>query len=996
MKIDNTPTGTARNKKVVSTRKRLRAEMMGGNPRKGKVEGGKAKGGEETNSGKKTSGLDAVVPPDNGPAGDDGVQKGRKKTVAFQGVRSEGKDERTSRGTLERDGFVSAVNTAENVSKINGNEAIKVKNHRTQEKNLEIPTAIPTVKSAENVSKVEGRGEIEEVKVTNQRNQEKKSGTDASVLVVKMAENITKMEVQDEIKGFESGDNPVLKQTSKSASTPTSVPKVQKNILATPAKPSSKFRKRQINKSWLPTHVYHAKRAHMTPPKEPLWRHAIPLTPNDKSYRATHRAASSRGCVVWDTSYMSTIGAEGVEVSLLGLLRGLGVEEGMLEGKIGRKWRAGTRGWEGWINETNEPKSKIARVTIIWDVSCAEGEGGKPKVRKMLIRVHPSAFFQVWKETLQVAKMQCPCVMVEDLRFEIGSIEVIGPGSTEALISALQPVNKVDDGGLEIQPENTPEKIWPCLSEVTNPASLPPNALLNFEINDPRLRHPPRTVRSETSHETLLQTLTTWPLDTNLTSAAIFDRQARLTACRLLPSQKSINRRKGDALPGAYPDARPHDPRIPILLAASRASSRASSPGVQGSQGAWRVLLPWKTVLPVWNTLMHYPLSTGENPRFGCLQEQRQIAFEQGVPWFPGDFPGTRAGWEWELMERDKRKAEWEKRPKGKRVTWESVDLGNGSKGEVGMGWACDWERLFQGLYPGGTVPEIAAETASEAGPKTTPEARTEAAPKADPTTAPASIKTPVAPPIPSSPSLNPEEPQPYQPPPPLNIHHVPHARSKMPRTPTALSTISLTLTSRGNPTACARIYRLPTTNPNLRIAWLSQRQPSTKTPPPSLLPLSLTSTNAKNFQPPQGSSPEQEQEPTSPSHIRLQQLAAELLAPLPLPPSSSFLHPSITHQHQHQHQHLPIPGEEDLIGFVTTGNFDLGQGRPRAIGCVALERVQADAGGEGGKGAGREGGEGGEGGKGTEGTEGTEKLCIVREAGQSIGRLARWEFCGL
>ena len=117
-----------------------------------------------------------------------------------------------------------------------------------------------------------------------------------------------------------------------SASTPTAAPRFQKNVLAIPPKTPSKFRKRQINKSWLPTHVYHAKRAHMTPPTEPLWGHAIPLTPTDKSYRATHRAVFSRGCVVWDTSYMSTIGTEGVEASLVSMLRGLGVEEDMLGG----------------------------------------------------------------------------------------------------------------------------------------------------------------------------------------------------------------------------------------------------------------------------------------------------------------------------------------------------------------------------------------------------------------------------------------------------------------------------------------------------------------------------------------------------------------------------------------------------------------------------------------------------------------------------------------
>lgn len=795
------------------------------------------------------------------------------------------------------------------------------------------------------------------------------------------------------------------KNSKISASTPTAAPRVQKNVLATPPKPPSKFRKRQINKSWLPTHVYHAKRAHMTPPTEPLWRHAIPLTPTDKSYRATHRAVFSRGCVVWDTSYMSTIGTEGVEASLVSLLRGLGVEEDMLGGKAGSKWRRGSRGWEGWISERDGEQRKMTKVTIIWDVAVDEGVEShvprKQKIRKMFLRVHPSSFFQVWGEILKVAKMQRPSVMVEDLRFEIGSIEVMGPGSTEALISALQPVvaeEKIPDEGPQVKcdtqpevksdtepgtkpegkpetksgskskitPDTKPEEIWPRLCQVTNPASLPPNALLGFEVSDPRLHHPPRTVKSISSNEELLQILATWPPDKSQRNSTIFDRTARLIACRLLSSQKSINRRKGKALPGAYSDPLPQDPRIPVLLSASSAPS-------QGGQSSWTVFLPWKCVLPVWHSLIYYPLTTGENPRFGGLQEQRQILFEQGIPWFPGDFPGTKAGWEWERMERERRKMEWEKRPKGKRVSWESVDLGNGMKGEVGIGWACDWERLFQeGTSCFSSKGEVAKDGNSvmnaTAAAGETPTALTTKA------TTPQTI---------SLPSSLPQE----LPSPPLNVHHVtsPNSSSSS-ASPTALATISITLISRGNPTVCARIYRLPTTNANLREAWLAQtkvtKEPKNKkllSPIPNTFRLSqkVTPATKKTSTTTNTSLPEAEEEEIPP-HIRRQKLAAELLAAPPGPQAAASNSVATADAYPH------IPSGEDLIGFVTTGNYDPSQGRARAIGCVALAKVVdndgGDAGGEPGEGERNNGGK-------------NERLCIVRDAGHSVGRLGRWKF---
>ncbi len=706
-------------------------------------------------------------------------------------------------------------------------------------------------------------------------------------------------------------------------------PKVKKNALTKPAKPASKFRKRQIHKSWLPTHLYHAKRAHMTAPKESLWRFAIPLTPTDKCYRATHRAGSERGCVAWDTSYMSTIGVEGVEESLLGLLRGLGVEENMVTGNRERKWRRGSRGWKGWIRERDGEKKWISKMSVVWCVENMKGTepleksgSAKKPMRKLFIRVHPSAFLQVWNETLKVSKIQRPPAMVEDLRFEIGSIEVTGPGSTETLISALQPVATI---GKDPPDFDRPEDIWPRLVAVTNPASLPSNALLGFNVCDPRLHYPPRTLKCSSSpnaNEELLHTLSAWSPDTTQPLPNIFSGKARFEASRLLPSQKSINRRKGAALPGAYPDPLPRDPQIPVLLLASRSSSTST-------QGSWTLLLPWKSVLPVWYSVMHYPLSSGGNPRFGGLREKRQLAFEQGVPWFPGDFPGTSSGWEWECMEREKRKAEWEKRPKGKRVQWESVDLGEGRKGEVGRGWACDWERLFEG-------PQLPASNDSE---NTEPRA-----PKVPDPAKPAGNSSVISTSPPTQPTSSPT--------PPLNVVHIPfpHSSDTSPLTipPTALTTISLTLLSRGTPTPCTRIYGLPTKNPSLRSRWLALASP------PKPTRTQKVAHRRKNVA-----------DKDIPDHLRNQQLAASLIAP-PLPVidenirAGSPAYPS-------------VPDEEDLIGFVTTGNFNLGEGRSTAIGSIALARVIRD---------------------GNDLNLGKEqRLCILREAGQGLGRLARWEF---
>ncbi|KAL3460664.1 ribonucleases P/MRP protein subunit POP1-domain-containing protein [Aspergillus heterothallicus] len=706
------------------------------------------------------------------------------------------------------------------------------------------------------------------------------------------------------------------------------VPKIKKNKLSRPPPPESKYKKRQRIKTWLPTHMYHAKRAHMTTSKDPLWRFALPLSPTERSYRPTHRASGARGAVAWDMSYISTIQLEGTDAGLESVLRAVGVVGDEAWGVKGRKWRAGLRSLRTWVFESESQRTPIAPVTLIrcarkpaedvemTDVDGANAVGEKPNHKdktKTFIRVHPSAFMQLWKELLKLSKEQKPPVMVEDLRYEIGSIEITGPGSTEALISALRP------SGLEGKaPEaDTPESTWSALQGVSNASSLPQNALLSFFVSDPRLHFPPRKIKSSTTEKDM-QDLTTllsaWPFDRNPSPPALFDRRIRLAAMRQLPSQKAINRRRSEAGPGQYLAPQPSDPHIPVVVLANRSSLLHRN---SNSPGSWTVLLPWKCVTPVWYSLMYYPLSSGGNIRFGGLKQQQQVAFEAGEPWFPGDFPGTRAGWRWGLREREEAWKEWKRHPKGRRIEFDSLDLGNTPKGEIGRGWACDWERL---LKPEASVSETEKSTATQKAQDEHADGKPNEELEQEDTA--------------SSP--------------PLDLHQLPtvQAQSALSNrsaklSESALTTVKISLYSRGNTAPRARIYRLPTSNRALRQKWAS---------------LGLKSPAVSASTSPSSST-------TAPSRVvkdaasARQRLAAALITP-DLPSSR-------------QQDHLPSPPEEDLIGFVTTGNYNLSEGKSTGIGSILLSRVRNAPQGKKGK---------------------EQTLCIVRNAGESIGRLASWE----
>ncbi|KIX09470.1 uncharacterized protein Z518_00550 [Rhinocladiella mackenziei CBS 650.93] len=902
------------------------------------------------------------------------------------------------------------------------------------------------------------------------------------------------------------------------------IPRLKKNQLARPPTATTKYKKRQLNKTWLPTHLWHAKRAHMTRPTEPLWRIAIPLSPTEKSYRPSHRAAGTHGCVAWDTSYMSTVACWGTETAIESILGAFGFTPQGLSGSLLKRWRSGTRFGGGWIYEPDNHQRAIAPVVVIWCmqpknetagakiVDAAEqmdvDADGRPQPSKtqtqtkrkkkldtqILIRIHPSAFHQFWQELLKIAKMQKPQVLVEDLRFEVGSIEIKGPGSTEALLGVLRPFPT------DTEAEQSIESVWTSLVGLSNPGILPQNAILALDVVDPRLRHPPKQIDIPQSSDTsrMDEILVSWPPDEHLSRSRLTSHKTRWQVCHALPSQKAINRRKSLSPPGQAPALSTKDPRIPVILLAARAEDRSASE-TDNSQGTWIVLLPWKCVDPVWRSLMYYPLSNGGTPRFGGLQEKRQLEFEQARPWFPGDLPGTEAGKAWERAESEKRFDDWIRRPPKHRVAWDKIDLGLGRCGEVGRGWACDWEYLFESTEElvhhesaSGSQKATDHPTATEAKPALTQRQRkamkaqadAEARKDDDPlcrrnTSSPESEGEEEN----QIPTLNPTtDYQQLSPTASLSLMKDPLISiARLPSIP-ALMTIRITLLDKGTPRPAARIYRLPSIpkrpppKPVEQSATANEILPSTPPPaqkprPPSSIDSSPSSPSKSArdlrarwlaLQPPWNKSNwphiasnyRYSKQKTSRFDLPCQQQAhpRESLANINVLPKNApkeiidkygpnsafgrgdgeipkerpapktqakgkgkkkgkgtivvdsksadknvaYLDPN---DYEHTNiaaltnpfdspsewsKHPPCPNAHDLIGFVTSGGYNLSEGRGTAIGSIWAQRVlewwnmhesHNDTVGD------REG-------------KRERMLCIVRNTGESIGRLGIWEVC--
>ncbi|RBR14804.1 uncharacterized protein FIESC28_07548 [Fusarium coffeatum] len=718
-------------------------------------------------------------------------------------------------------------------------------------------------------------------------------------------------------------------------------PKIRRNELNEPPRPKTKFRKRQLNKTWLPTHSWHAKRAKMTDPLDPLWRFAIPLTPNEKIYRPTHRAQGDRGAVIWEMSYMSTIGLYGNRAGIERVLKRIGVVQDSCWNNKGKKWRLGSRSWSGTLTRTinggqsNDDRRIIGPCTILWNPESQASEGNQElkEERQVFLRIHPSAFLELFNELLSLTKQETPRLYIEDLRFEIGSIDLSGPGSTEALLAVLHPYPEKEKA------KNTHAEMFKELAGLTNAAVLPAGAVLSFFVQDPRFHYPPQRITVSKDDEAqlqLLEKIAAWPAEDNLEPYAVFDRDIRHRAS-CLPSQKQVDRRKSAKTPGVALKPLKTDPPIPIILLASRTGT-----GTQ-TQGTWTLLAPWKCIQHIWYSLVHCPLSSGGNPRFAGLNEVRQVAFERGQPWFPSDFPGSKAGADWELEERRKRKAAWEKRPKSKRTAWESLDLGGGRKGEIGDGFASDFEMLF-------TAPDS----------QESEESHDEDAMDVDTGESKESAQV----------SKQRRETRIYQ---LRQLSKDVFTRCISALTPLtiptkALLSVRISVVSRGSVTSCARIYRLPsrpiTAPQSSETEVPATIPPTTSSSSSSSLPYDLRSQWLSQVP----SSTANKARPSKASQPRdLESLKRQLAIELTAKPSLSL--PASANESD-MNGHPLVPNAEDLIGFVTTGSFSLSEGHGMAIGSIAAEKVLDDV--------------------RKDSSEG--RYCVVRNAGESVGWLAKWE----
>ena len=368
-----------------------------------------------------------------------------------------------------------------------------------------------------------------------------------------------------------------------------------------------KYRKRQLVKTWLPTHLYHTKRAHMMT----HWGFALPMTPRDKSFRPTYRSSSIRGFVCFDMSYLSTFMIRAADLSVLQAFISEYIESDCVA-LANRYINSARKQSAVFYNKAKCPQECIGPVDLLWLINLPTG---KPT---LLLRCHSAIAQLVYNALVVQIKLRPDTdrLVVEDWRFAVGHIDIIGPEGDIALRNLFANVSDTEGAG----------SVWKSTQSHITPNILPTGVVLPLLISDPRLNIVAQKINRQfipSDTASVYSHIATWSPQ-SIKSWPIYSKDARRNSLSHLKSVPLGAVHKH--LSGAQTLENAGTPILPIQLEAL-------------SENGWRIMLPWDWVSSVWHFLMKHSMS-----RFGGITERRQISYQNSLPTFPNDWLGTTAG----------------------------------------------------------------------------------------------------------------------------------------------------------------------------------------------------------------------------------------------------------------------------------------------------------------------------------------------------------------
>ncbi|XP_071836368.1 ribonucleases P/MRP protein subunit POP1-like isoform X2 [Apostichopus japonicus] len=468
-----------------------------------------------------------------------------------------------------------------------------------------------------------------------------------------------------------------------------------------------KFEKRQGDKVWLETHLWHAKRFKMAQ----QWGYKLPLHPCDKGVRAAYRS-TVKHCTIQEISFYEVIEVKGRQENIIESLCQLTCPEtGLTLGA--EMYLSGQHHGETMLyHKGTFPYGAITKVQFLWqcltltDPIKDESTSAAPSAdRKLWMWVHPSAFSEVL-DAIKVI-IESDSIKVNDLRGELLRFRLRGPQATAVVtdafkVSSIPPKSDTESEGsfwwqdkicqnpnlMTIHEQQS--HFWKSLESIQSTTALPSRCVVGLTVRDPRILLPKQRHKVETDPLKADYSLPRCPQPGAQHAVShIWDGSIRESLGSTMLSTHTINEHRRNLLvPGSELDLGNQESRIPVLL--------LQSPGVQhdnlatsshemvsplGFGGGWDVVLPKK-----WGTVFWVGF-VFRGARAVGLKESDNTCLHQGQPRLPEEYPDTKSGQEIEEIRAKDLEASFLRRPPAKRPNYAKLGFLSPFK--------CPWDRLL-------------------------------------------------------------------------------------------------------------------------------------------------------------------------------------------------------------------------------------------------------------------------------------------------------------
>ncbi|KAJ9061049.1 Ribonucleases P/MRP protein subunit pop1 [Entomophthora muscae] len=415
----------------------------------------------------------------------------------------------------------------------------------------------------------------------------------------------------------------------------------------------AEYLRRQKDKRWLETHIWHAKRFHM----ETIWGYRLGISTTYKNFRASYRSRKTATSIC-DVSYTAVIELCGYSSQISLLLKSyLDLSQIPISSK---RYISGRRICNTFFYQRNQyPLGLICPVQILWSPN-------NVTTQKLWIFAHPSCYetiFKLLQEDKSSAELQ-----FNDLRGKLNIFQLSGATVLRTLGQAFRACD-AEDSKLGSSQES--QKSWPLLLSARDSSSFPPSSVLGLTVHDPRLRlvasgHNNYQL-SNSESEALHSLLVAWP--SALAQSTLWDSQAREALALGRISIAGINNRRSQLLiPGSALEPTPNDSRIPVLLVRCATVDHVSCSSRPTTTG-WNLIVPGGFGMDFWKALVF------AGAREEGLRDWNEKHFEASCPSFPNDFPATPAYDETSQRKASALEVAHNRRPPAKRVPYKTYGV---------------------------------------------------------------------------------------------------------------------------------------------------------------------------------------------------------------------------------------------------------------------------------------------------------------------------------